>query len=950
MKKMMIKAGAWVPGALRVPCRSIPAAGLLILCAALFMFIGCKKPSGGSDAVKYMVTFDADGGEPALQTRLLEENLSLGDAGLEPVSEPEKEGYSFGGWYAERNGGGERFASSTPLGADITVYALWIPKVSGRTVTFDADGGAPTGQTRTVIEPGAAVGAGLMPGEPEKEGFGFGGWYTAKNGGGSEFTASTALDADITVYAKWVLKESGFTVTFNADGGEPASQPRTVASGGTASLANEPVKSGYKFGGWYTAKNGGGEQFTAGAVVSADITVYAKWISLWKVTFDADGETPAAILTVEDGAALGAEFTLLEPTKQGFSFDGAWYTEREGGGALLTADTVVTEDITVYAKWISLDLGFTVTFDAAGAEGGGRRTVLAGETVKNMPAAPKRADNDFAGWYTEQNGGGSEFSSGTAVSANITVYAKWTVTVSFDADGGGETAPLTVVSGQSLGNLLLEAPRENHDFAGWYTEPKGGGEQFTASTPVNGHITVYAKWTSTVSFNVDGGSPEPQAQTIVSGQSLGSLPADPAKTGYNFKGWYTGENGGGDLFTASTPVSGHITVYAKWNALYAVSFNVDGGTRGTRIAENGESLGSLPEAPEKEAHNFGGWYTGENGGGDEFTASTPVSGHITVYAKWTFRAAFNADGGSFKSGENGVREVLPGASLGSLPAAPTRAGNDFAGWYKEQNGGGSEFTASTPVNGHITVYAKWTSTVSFNVDGGSPEPQAQTIVSGQSLGSLPAAPAKAGLRFDGWYTEPKGGGDEFAASTALDANITVYAKWTATVTFDGNGGVFATTPNAANEPATVTREFLEGETLGDKAPDAEGGYIGIGSGKLRPPDGVFNDFVGWYTEPNGGGEQFTKDTVINANITVYALWGCEIFFWAPGAEPSYISLSILPGETTLGAANMPPDPTRPGYTFGGWYTESNGRGDEFTASTPLASLSRDTLYAKWIEN
>jgi uncharacterized repeat protein (TIGR02543 family) len=43
------------------------------------------------------------------------------------------------------------------------------------------------------------------------------------------------------------------------------------------------------------------------------------------------------------------------------------------------------------------------------------------------------------------------------------------------------------------------------------------------------------------------------------------MPAEPSRSGYTFGGWYTAQNGGGTQFTGSTPVTGNITVYARWN-------------------------------------------------------------------------------------------------------------------------------------------------------------------------------------------------------------------------------------------------------------------------------------------------------------------------------------------------------------------------------------------------
>jgi uncharacterized repeat protein (TIGR02543 family) len=151
-------------------------------------------------------------------------------------------------------------------------------------ITFDADGGNPTTQTRTAVS-GGTVGSSNMPTVPNRYGYDFGGWHTAQNGGGTEFTGATTVSADITVYAQWTVTE-----TFDADGGSPATQTQTVVSGGTVGSSNMPTvpsKYGYTFGGWHTARNGGGTEFTASTTVSAHSTVYARWtnvsvnVSVW---------------------------------------------------------------------------------------------------------------------------------------------------------------------------------------------------------------------------------------------------------------------------------------------------------------------------------------------------------------------------------------------------------------------------------------------------------------------------------------------------------------------------------------------------------------------------------------------------------------------------------------------------------------------------------------------
>jgi uncharacterized repeat protein (TIGR02543 family) len=56
------------------------------------------------------------------------------------------------------------------------------------------------------VDGGASVGASNMPSNPSRAGYVFNGWYTSTNGGGSQFTASTTVSSNITVYAWWVVE------------------------------------------------------------------------------------------------------------------------------------------------------------------------------------------------------------------------------------------------------------------------------------------------------------------------------------------------------------------------------------------------------------------------------------------------------------------------------------------------------------------------------------------------------------------------------------------------------------------------------------------------------------------------------------------------------------------------------------------------------------------------
>ena len=158
-----------------------------------------------STAVQYTVTFNLDGGNIGGDSSAREVFVGSGaSVGRVMPSNPSKSGYSFGGWYTERNGNGAQFTATTTVSADITVYAKWTASSTNQyTATFDADGGTPATQTRTVGS-GASLGSSNMPTVPTKSSYTFGSWWTSRNGGGYRFTAGTTVNSNITVYAKWV--------------------------------------------------------------------------------------------------------------------------------------------------------------------------------------------------------------------------------------------------------------------------------------------------------------------------------------------------------------------------------------------------------------------------------------------------------------------------------------------------------------------------------------------------------------------------------------------------------------------------------------------------------------------------------------------------------------------------------------------------------------------------
>jgi uncharacterized repeat protein (TIGR02543 family) len=76
-------------------------------------------------------------------------------------------------------------------------------------------------------------------------------------------------------------------------------------------------------------------------------------------------------------------------------------------------------------------------------------------------------------------------------------------------------------------------------------------------TPEAITVTTY-----TVTFVLGNEEDDIEKEAVANGTV--TLPDEPTRDGFVFDDWYTGENGTGTAFTASTPVTADITVYANW--------------------------------------------------------------------------------------------------------------------------------------------------------------------------------------------------------------------------------------------------------------------------------------------------------------------------------------------------------------------------------------------------
>jgi uncharacterized repeat protein (TIGR02543 family) len=434
-------------------------------------------------------------------------------------------------------------------------------------------------------------------------------------------------------------------------------------------------------------------------------------------------------------------------------------------------------------------------------------------------------------------------------------------------------------------------------------------------------------WSYTVSFNKNGGDTEavPAAKTVTNpATTLDTLPAPPARSGYNFAGWNTRADGAGTAFDSTTTVSGDITVYAQWTEIppgpYTVVFKLNDGTETNHatktVAPPASAIAAkdFPSNPVRSGYVFAGWSAQAGGGGEVFTASSTVADNLTVYAQWTeilpgsYMIVFKLNDGTETN--HAIKTLAPPATViaaGNFPANPTRSGYNFAGWNTRADGSGTAFDSTTTVSSDSTVYARWTEipsgsyTVVFKLNDGTETNHATKTLappaSAIAAEDFPSNPVRPGYNFAGWNTRADGGGAAFDSTTTVGADSTVYAQWESysyTVVFNKNGG--DTEANPASK--TVASPATGVDAL--PAPPTRTGY----------------EFGGWDTQADGGGAAFDSTTTVAGNLTVYAQWN------SPASLT--VTLQPAPGDPSLSNVELDKDVSQSfsaaaGHTSWQWY-------------------------------
>ncbi|WP_239301296.1 InlB B-repeat-containing protein [Paenibacillus sp. ACRRY] len=630
----------------------------------------------------------------------------------------------------------------------------------------------------------------------------------------------------------------------------------------TIEQTTAPIVSGVTEGGTYNQAvtprfNSGtailnGSAFTSGTTVTADgdyTLAVTNSIGTTTIHFTVDTHPPIVTGVTQDGVYNVSPFITFNEgtaTLNGFPFNTGDTVQAEGEHVLIVTDRAGNTTTVQF----SFHVPRTIHFDSNGGSEVPEQNVNYGDKT-NEPDDPTKAGHTFAGWFTDSGFSQAFDFDNTTVTSNLTLYAKWSInsyTVNFNSSGG------TAVDDQSVPySELAAAPddptKDGHTFAGWFTD-SGLSQAFDFdNTPVTGDITLYAKWTInsyTVNFDSNGGTAVDD-QSIQYGE-LATTPDAPAKAGHTFLGWFTDSSLSQAFDFDNTTVNGDMTLYAKWSInSYTVNFDSNGGTAVDDQSVPYNELAMAPADPTNVGHTFAGWFT-DSGLSLAFDFdNTPVTGDLTLYAKWlinSYTVNFNSNGGTAVDDQS-----IQYNELAVAPVDPTKVGHTFAGWFTDSSLSQAFNFDNTPVTTDLTLYAKWSInsyTVSFNSNGGTAIDE-QSIQYG-GLAVAPADPTNVGHTFAGWFTDSALSQAFDFDNTTVTSDLTLYAKWTAdkyTISFDTLGG------------STVDDISIEhGSKLTTPASPSRSGYT----------------FAGWYRDPELKTPFDFDQTEIIADLTLYAKW------------------------------------------------------------------------------
>ena len=747
------------------------------------------------------------------------------------------------------NKGGYTNSSGQWIGGTTTLYAQWKQTYA---VTYYANfpagatstsGSVPTDATEYAS--GATVTVKTNSGSLAAGGFTFAGWNTEAEGTGTDRAVSStfSITGNTALYAKWT--ENMRNVTISAGTGGTVDKTSASVGVATTTTVTATAQPGYRFTGWTATNCNVASTSSASTTLSGNGTVGSGTLV---ANFSRTYAYLQGRMTVYN-AARNSE-THIGSSKGGWSESSTRISmDYDGTNHRFSRHTYKTPaqlsetqtDGTAQNQW------FSITRSTAS---GSLTNPTTYHPSSNTDLTTKGIANKKAA-QTSTTTANYKFNS-AATDGYVILYfdeaGVWfELEHTLNYNGNGSTsgsAPAEAYYNNGTNATAAAAntfSKKNYTFGGWNTTQYITGTTYAAaaSVPMTTNTTLYAKWTRDITLNQNGATTN-GSTSVTATYNCATLPTitAPSKTGYTFGGWNTANDGSGNIVINTSneflPITGwcdsgkrftrtasDATLYAKWTQTVTLNANTanhgSGANKTATVILNATALSEITHCTPATGYHRVGYYTAATDGtkvlnADGTFAASTVSGYITS-SKWThdgattlyahyepntYTIAFNANDDNYVGTATGSTASIAATYDVSYTLTAngfSRTGYTFAGWSRNADGSGTQYTDGQSVSnltstngGTVTLYAKWTGstyTVSLNSREGTCATKSMTVTMGSTYGSgTPALPGSAavtppvGYVFDGWYTAAVGGTKVISTTQVTTAvDHTLYAHY-----------------------------------------------------------------------------------------------------------------------------------------------------------------------------